>query len=289
MSGVGSAGKIQSKKMRIWAIVLSVVVFLCVTFAAVAGIATGVADRWRPWRPDYERLTDDEIYKILRKKTLSDEDYRVLYAQTGLTKIGIDGLIEREQKWKIVQIANDYFADYKMVRERIAPFTCWEKIGRIVTLCAVEPGDILVTNSTHVASFRYGHAAIVLSEYEMAEAYGLGSRSDLSPIALFQDYASFMLLRPKVDERIKVQVAEYTKRNLINIPYRLTLGVFSKKYETGGATSTQCAHLVWDAYKRFGIDLDSNGGRIIKPQDIANSEHLEVVQIYGFHPDKLWE
>ena len=44
---------------------------------------------------------------------------------------------------------------------------------------------------------------------------------------------------------------------------------------------TQCAHLVWLAYAAYGYDIDSNGGLIVTPKDIAESELFEVVQIYG--------
>ena len=45
---------------------------------------------------------------------------------------------------------------------------------------------------------------------------------------------------------------------------------------------------VWYAYKKFGIDLDSTGGAVVKPRDIANSNQGEVVQAFGFDLDKLW-
>ena len=40
--------------------------------------------------------------------------------------------------------------------------------------------------------------------------------------------------------------------------------------------------------KKFGFDLDSNGGWLVKPQDMALSKHVEVVQTFGFNPDTLW-
>ena len=45
---------------------------------------------------------------------------------------------------------------------------------------------------------------------------------------------------------------------------------------------------MWQAYFNFGYDLDSNGGAIVVPKDIATSPLLEVVQVYGFDPDRLW-
>ena len=45
---------------------------------------------------------------------------------------------------------------------------------------------------------------------------------------------------------------------------------------------------MWYAFKHFGIDIDSNGGAVVLPKDIANSDELELVQNFGFDPDKLW-
>jgi uncharacterized protein YycO len=75
---------------------------------------------------------------------------------------------------------------------------------------------------------------------------------------------------------------------MIGIPYRLTTGILYKKYDENGLRYSQCAHFVWYAYKKFGIDLDSNGGAIVKPQDMALSPQVELVQAFGFDFDKLW-
>ena len=42
--------------------------------------------------------------------------------------------------------------------------------------------------------------------------------------------------------------------------------------------SQYCSELIWRAYKVSGIDLDSDGGPFITPDDIANSPHL--VKVY---------
>lgn len=49
-----------------------------------------------------------------------------------------------------------------------------------------------------------------------------------------------------------------------------------------------CSHVLWYAFKQFGINLDSNGGLLVMPRDIARSPHLELVQNFGFDPEKLW-
>lgn len=110
-------------------------------------------------------------------------------------------------------------------------------------------------------------------------------------------------------------VAEYAGENLLGIPYGLLAGVFdgiiTKKSEVIQTTekpeeelslnlkegiekkqngqvsevtikTTHCAHLVWYAYKQFGIDLDSDGGLLVTPYDIQKSECLETIQSYGY-------
>ena len=97
-----------------------------------------------------------------------------------------------------------------------------------------------------------------------------------------------MVLRPKVDKDTRDDVADFVKDELMGVNYAFTVGIFSDK-NPSKLKKTQCAHLIWYAYKQFGIDLDSNGGKIVKPQDMANSPYVEVVQIFGFHPEKLWK
>ncbi len=97
--------------------------------------------------------------------------------------------------------------------------------------------------------------------------------------------------------------AQYAINYLQDIPYHLLAGVGERLFPDGvpivmahateeenGAVGvpapqlkgTQCAHLVWYAYKQVGIDLDSDGGILVTPYDIQNSPYLEVVQSYGY-------
>lgn len=107
-----------------------------------------------------------------------------------------------------------------------------------------------------------------------------------------------------VSGNIAENVASYALQHLEGVPYRLLAGMFSRKLFQGASeeentvvagldsnvaevstaplSDTQCAHLVWYAYKQFGIDLDSDGGLFVTPYDIQNSPYLEVVQSYGY-------
>ena len=97
-----------------------------------------------------------------------------------------------------------------------------------------------------------------------------------------------MILRLKADKESRQKIADYAKETLVGVDYSIFCGIFTKKYEEGKPTKSQCAHLVWYAFKHFGIDIDSNGGAIVLPKDIANSDELELVQNFGFDSDKLW-
>ena len=74
-----------------------------------------------------------------------------------------------------------------------------------------------------------------------------------------------------------------------DIPYDLTAGIFGpKSADKDKKKGTHCSHLIWQAYRYYGYDLDSDGGLIVTPKDIANSPALEVVQVYGVDPRNIW-
>jgi len=43
------------------------------------------------------------------------------------------------------------------------------------------------------------------------------------------------------------------------------------------AENTHCTELIWRAFKAIGIDVDSNGGPFVYPDDIFHSRHLEQI------------
>lgn len=272
----------SEKRRKCAAIVLSVLLFLCAAFAAAEILYRGEHESGI-WRPDYER---ENILPVLQKEERSDEEYAFLYAQTGLTKIGIDGLLEQGNIVRILQIQQDYFADHRVSCDNMGPFTCLESINAIVTHCALEAGDIVVSAMTHVVNWRLGHAMLVLDESgRCLEAFTVGTVSEISDITSFTSTSSFMILRPKASLETRESVARFAEENLIGIRYSVFTGIFTKK---NSARRTQCAHLVWYAYKQFGIELDSTGGAIVTPRDMANSSETELVQVYGFSPETLW-
>lgn len=276
----------KKTKKRGWAIILSVVIFV-VTVLSFLQIGCVYADKsWTNFCPDYEQV---DLLPILDKETLTDADYEVLYRQTGLTKLGVDGLLESGETDRILNIQKFFFKKQEVHAVRFNPYTYFEEIDDSIPMANLEIGDIVVTANVRVSWLRYGHAALVVDPDEgiVLESISPGTTSTFNSVRDFSDDATFMILRPKVDMETKVKMVEYATANLLDLPYRFTLGIFYKKFPETLRVS-QCAHLVWYAYKKFGYDLDSNGGGIVKPPDMVRSEHVEVVQAYGFDLDSLW-
>ena len=280
----------MSKVKRVKKIIVGI--FLCIVLFATAvlgvlGLGCVYADKsWDFWSPQYEKI---DLMPILEKAELTQADYETIYRQTGLTKLAVDDYLEDGKQLEIIRTQTFFFKRHKVEPFRFAPFTYIEYIENYAPIAPLQNGDIIVTATTRVSWFRYGHAALVVDGFNgvILESFAPGYNSSLGYTLAFADLANFIVLRPKVDARTKRQVVEYAKSNLIGLPYSMTTGIFSKK-APDKLEKTQCAHLVWYAYNKFGIDLDSTGGAVVKPRDIANSDYMEVVQVFGFDLDKLW-
>lgn len=266
-------------------------VFLLLFAAIFAILCAGVQyriRRWKYWRPDYEKTNIEEL---LDKPSRTEEDYATLYAQTGLTAIGMeDTLSQPNGKQTVLDIQRYYFREITIYGEYASPVMYQERTRSMATLAHLRDGDVLVTPSTVVGWWRWGHCALVVDGENglLLESIGVGSDSRYNSVEAFGNLPGFMVLRPKADEETRAQVVSYAKENLVGLPYVFTVGILSKKFPSK-IRYTQCAHLAWYAYRRFGVDLECNGGGLVVPRDIANSDKVEIVQIFGFDPDGLWK
>ncbi len=275
----------KNKIIKRTVIAVSSVVLACGAILGALELGICCADREMQWRPDYAKV---DLTEVLEKETLTDEDYELIFAQTGLARAGVDGM--RRNKSRIRRIQDAYFAENKITCSAFAPFSRTETMQFGTITASLQDGDIIVTPSTHISAWRMGHSALVTdaSRSEIMESLGPGKDSQLSALNTMTNCAAFVILRPKLDQEIRSRVAEYAVESLLGVPYDATVGVLSPKYREEGLTRTQCAHLVWYAYKHFGVDIDSNGGAVVAPRDFLYSEFVEVVQIYGVDPQTLW-
>ena len=249
---------------------------------------------------EYERYTPDasamlgeaEMRAILQKDELNEDDYDTLYYQTGLTQIGINSVLKNNGVDGVLEFQKSYFTSYGIEHDYFAPFCDYMSIdgespsGKMVEL---QNGDIIISSSTVFSCWDVGHCAFVIDAENgrVLEAVGIGRNSTTNYAVYLRNRPDYIVLRPNIDKETLDQVVEYAKENLIDIPYDPTVGVLTRKYDTE-IPLTQCAHIIWYAFMQFGYDIDSTGGFVVSPKNIVHSQYLDIVQVFGFDPDKLW-
>lgn len=262
-----------------------------------------------------------DILPILEKTQITDNQLNILSGQTGLHPRIIRKILNRGETQLLFQLQQGYFAPVRIDNHSSTPLTISEHLvddrGRRVTgmpLVDLQDGDILITKNSRFLGWRNGHTALVVDAEKgiLLEAVMLGTATRLSSVEKWSAYPSFQVLRLKEEytqretyadntdhttESLPQKIAAYAEKNLVEVPYHLHAGIWERlsptKIKTVQAADaenlsddtlkgTHCAHLVWYAYKQFGIDLDSDGGLIVTPDDIQNSTYLEVIQSYGY-------
>lgn len=261
-------------------------------------ITTALLEKETHIYPDYPMI---DIRYLLLKTQLTNEDYKILFRQTGLGKAAIEEILKHHPNAAdhILSLQQNFFRKINFICEKTSIISMEEYLvdeGKNIVsgtqLAPLHNGDILITKASHVYGWRNGHSAIVVDAEngKTLESVLLGTNSSIQDISKWTSYPNFILLRlknapPDLTENISQRAAAL----LLDIPYNLTVGIFSPKfagYEK--VAGTYCSHLVWQAYSYYGIDLDSDGGMIVTPKDIVCCPKLEIVQVYGVDPENIW-
>lgn len=227
---------------------------------------------------------EDITLLTLKKATdYSDAEFKRAFMQTGLGRSAVMSLSDTDE---LISYQRRFFTEPDYRRVFRTPFFCEEYVDKpTVKIVPVEKGDVLVTCSSHVMTWRNGHAAIVTDAEsgKTLEAVVIGKPSSYCTVKKWEHYPNFKLLRLKdAPAEVRSAAADIADRYFDELPYNLLAGIYPPKYcEASRATGTQCAHLVWLAYASVGYDIDSNGGLIVTPDDISESTYFEVVQTYG--------
>lgn len=284
------------QKRRRWLWLAIPAALLLVLFLLNLVLQTFWAHRQPQFVPDYLRV---DLSAVLEQTALSSEDYDLILQQTGLAKPAVDALLAYGE-WGIQRIQdtqNRFFSTPSVDCVTLigGRFTCEDRLvdangdaAVSVPLAPLEPGDVIVTFSTHTFGWRHGHAGLVVDTEEglTLEAVMMFSDSAQKYAWHWETYSNFMILRVKdADTETRQSVAEFALAHLDKIPYHLTSGIFGPKApDPDGPLSAQCAYLPWYAWQAFGYDLDSDGGKIVTVLDLAESPLVEIVQVYGIDP-----
>lgn len=226
-----------------------------------------------------------------QKVTLTEEtDYETIFLQTGLSKSAVDKLIKNDRFDEVLKAQEFFFEKHET--ECNALFDWFTREDRLtddfITFYDLQPGDILVTLSTHSLGWRHGHAAVVIDEFNTVESIMLGVNSSKENSDYWSSYTNFAVLRVKgktAEER--KAVADFAMEKLVGKPYSLLSGFGIKKAPDCESKnfSLHCSYLAWYAWNNFGVDLDSDGGRLATTYDILHSDKVEIVQLYGLNPN----
>ncbi len=251
------------------------------------------------------------IEEILEKEDWDGGDYQILGEQTGLSREALVFMEEQGRQRELVALQESYFATVKVACVPNSIISKTEYVvdrrgmpARAIRIPYIEEGDILITCCSHVFGWRNGHAAIVVDADRrlVLEAQVLGSPSVITSLNVWEEYPSFMVFRLQgADREERAAIAEYARNSLTGVSYHVTAGIWERLLPRGAVSGqqqercgnlrlgdggnipggTHCSHLVWYAYYQFGYDLDSDGGIIVTPRDIAGSEKLKIIQKYG--------
>lgn len=221
-------------------------------------------------------------------------DLETIFLQTGIGPNTAKKMIEQGRFHEILKAQEDFFGNYKVDCNSMIKFLTREErlSDESIQFYDLQPGDILVTLSTHSFGWRHGHAGIVYDDFSVIESISIGVDSSKENVFYWKDYGCVAVLRVKdktYDERLKV--AEFANEHLTGRAYSLFAGLgFTKapSYNNNNL-KLQCSYLPWYAWQQFGVDLDSDGGRIVTSYDILHSDKLEVVQLYGMDPREFLE
>ena len=273
----------------------AVIIFLSVLFALAAilaffFIADAVTHTFARSVPSYAMDTEGlkDILAVDRE-SWTDEDYEFIYRQTGLTKAYFDGVSNYDEDF-VLGCQRDLFYNEEVQHDAMFIGISHDYYpDKTFNMVPLKPGDVIISSSVHTFGWRNGHAALAISSTTTVQALQAGAPSAIQGVSWFKSSSNFMVLRPKTTAEEARAVAGWAKENLVNVPYSLFIGFFSPKDQSDDVQCTHCSHLVWQAYKAvLGVDIDSTGGPVVSPRNIANSDFFEVVQVNGFDLDKLW-
>lgn len=262
----------------------AVILFLCFTLLYFRHLNS---EKQAFYQVSYQK---QDIGAILDKETLTESDYQLIFEQTGVSPEGAKELIENERTDVLITLNDLYFEKPETKTEFIAyPVTAGERNAEQITpIVDLKNGDILVTFNTHTLDWRHGHCGMVLDADRgiLLEHMSIGNTSCMTYADSWGRFPAFVVLRHP-DEKVALKASEYALEHLIGVDYNILAGVIKKdKSDEEIPESSHCSHIVWQAYKAMDVDIDDTGGIFVTPENIAMSDELMVVQIYGMDPEK---
>ena len=273
------------------------ILLAAILVAALFGVYTAemITEANARFIPGYEMIELMELAGM-GSGDFSGEEYALLFRQTGLGKAAVDSVFSSAEDPASV------LAAYQEKFFNPPEYTCYnigigtqeerflDKKGNAVfgfEIADVRTGDIVVSKLTHSVGWRHGHAGIVIDagKGKTFEAIYPGTLTMVQDLSKWRTFPTYIQLRHK-DPEIGEAAAAIAVEDLSGVYWRHHAGILGRSDKPG---STQCSHLIWHAFGKLGYDINSSRLWPVTPKGLVNSEHLEVVQIYGVDPERIWK
>ncbi|PHV72059.1 hypothetical protein CS063_00850 [Sporanaerobium hydrogeniformans] len=237
-----------------------------------------------------------DLLTVLSNQTFNEADYALIYEQTGLAAPIVNELKKHSAfEQKLLEFQENFFKKVKLADRPLNLVTKEDYLlnekGLAYAHFEIAPyknGDIFLTKSTHTLGWRHGHCGLVVDEKrgKTLEAFSPGTISSENDANRWRYYPTFKMLRViNITSEQKQEVVNYALTHLNGIPY----GILASKEQGQTPQKTHCSLLIWQSfYYTLGIDLDSNKGYFVSPENIAKSSLLETLQFIGFSAKKEW-
>jgi len=152
----------------------------------------------------------------------------------------------------------------------------YDNIPNNLDLSDLQPGDIILGGNPGGSYGRYAHAGFYIGNDQVVDMY----TSDGVYVAcaeVYRNYTWAAVLRVKASPEIRAAAAAYAKRQ-VGAPFF----ILAPKSDDG---LWYCSKLVWYAYYRNGIDLDSfHNSYWVVPDAILLSPKTTLVSFAGTMP-----
>lgn len=140
--------------------------------------------------------------------------------------------------------------------------------GNQIDFSMLKPGDILLGGKPGGAYGHFTHAGLYLGEGQVIEGY-VDCGVTRQEVECYHRYDWACILRVKAPDDVRKKAVEYASRQEGKLFYP---GAFKP-----GERYWNCTKLIWAAYYRQGIDLDSGQDLWITPDAICHSSWVMVV------------
>jgi uncharacterized protein YycO len=125
-------------------------------------------------------------------------------------------------------------------------------------------GDIFHSYAKTVV--RHNHVGIFYTTKTVVEAPGPGSKSQARTAATLNKCGPVYKMYVKAKQTTRDKAANYAYNELRGKSYDTDFAT----NKINGSSALNCSELVWRAYKAAGIELDSNGGPAVYPDNIKD-------------------